>query len=469
MGMIVNPLRFELPIVIDFDEPWLASQLRDTDFHQGFAIKSDGTIILIDDDTLHLTNTQADVVLTNSGIRAEAGVGAGNSETDGCIVNGELVFQYNGYWTFWDIDDLSFIRKVATTNGGSTCTNGPNPNHIYRFSYSDGTSFKQIDPLTDTVINTVALSPTLSTIQGSCWVPEDNCFYVTQETDSTIHRVRLNGATEQVYDVVVSGLGFLEGLSSFQGEVFYNVHLGSSVGLYRLDRNSHRISDITTASHVIEYVGQSDSSGAGAITVAAPTGHAAGDLLLLFDTCNPQGTGDRVTPSGWTTLFVWQRGGAAGHKGAVHWKFAASSSEPSVNLTDQGDGHLAYMMAFRGVDGTTPIPSSMVYHEPSGGDTQNYVFPAVTTTRDNSLVIGFAANGRDASSATLDQWVNFGWAGLDEAAEIVDRVHPFGSGNGIFVGAAEKATSGLCALGSVRHATGEDFVVTASIVLQPPP
>ena len=464
MGMLVNSAI--LAARISSDTPWSAAYLRDTDVHQGLAIKSDGTILLITDDALWLTNTQADVVLTNSGIRAQAGVGSLDKETDGCILNGELVFHHQNYWTFWNITTLAFIRKVATTNGGSTCTNGPNPDHIYRFSYSDGTSFKQIDPLTDTVIATVSLSPALTTVQGSCWVPADNCFYASQDTDSTIHRVNLDGTTELVY--TWTGSGLLEGLSSFAGEVFFNIHNGD-YGLFRLDRASHRVADIATAAHVIDYIGQTDNSGAGAITVAVPSGHAAGDLLLLFDTCNPQGTGDRATPSGWTTLHTWLRGGASGHKGAIHWKFAASSSEPSVNLTDQGDGHLAYMVAFRGVDGTTPIPSSVLYNEPSGGDTRNYVFPAVTTTRANSLVIGFAANGRDASSATLDQWADFGWAGLDEAAEIVDRVHPFGSGNGIFVGAAQKATPGLCALGSVRHATSEDFVITASIVLQPPP
>jgi PKD repeat protein len=134
---------------------------------------------------------------------------------------------------------------------------------------------------------------------------------------------------------------------------------------------------------------QTNSSSGTSISVPAPSGHQAGDLLILV--VAPFVTFVDSTPSGWTLMsdsLAW--GGSSpdsGYRTFVYRKFAASSSEPNVTITLNSSNFAnGQMFAIQGdIDTGTPIDVAVSY---GAVDTDTTIpTPAVTTATNSALVV----------------------------------------------------------------------------------
>jgi len=136
------------------------------------------------------------------------------------------------------------------------------------------------------------------------------------------------------------------------------------------------------------YVGRTtfEATGSFGITVDAPV-HQAGDILILFvETANQ----NVATPSGWTVLPNSPQGaGTAADNAAtrvsVFYRIDTLNNVSSVNVADSGAHQVATIIAFRGVDQTTPITISA--GDTASTSTTTITLPSITTTIDNSLVV----------------------------------------------------------------------------------
>jgi hypothetical protein len=128
-------------------------------------------------------------------------------------------------------------------------------------------------------------------------------------------------------------------------------------------------------------------TGASTLTLAPPTGIAAGDVLVA--TLAIAGTGTVTAPSGWTAVQNITSGTAMRH---ATWYRVATTSEPASyqwGLSASRTAAAGAIGAYRGVNGTVPIDASAT----STGASGNATTPAVTTTSVGDLAIaatGFA-------------------------------------------------------------------------------
>src|SRR5574343_1135862 len=99
------------------------------------------------------------------------------------------------------------------------------------------------------------------------------------------------------------------------------------------------------------------NNAAGNLTIAYPSGLAADDIMVLVTGCDNQPT---ITwPSGFTQIQTTGIAAPDGQRLAAAWKKATGSE--SGNLTQSGyiggsqDSHATALVAFSGIDGTTPV------------------------------------------------------------------------------------------------------------------
>lgn len=148
------------------------------------------------------------------------------------------------------------------------------------------------------------------------------------------------------------------------------------------------------------------NGGGSSTTVTVPTGITNGDLMLAFiNGYKSGGTGVSVPsdPAGWTKIGEAQSAGGSGAGNAalaMYWRYAAS--EPA-NYTfannGAGDAYIdAGIVAFSGVDGSSPFNLTAVSTAPAGGGTIASGNPG-TTTRDGCWYV-LAISSYDGISAT---------------------------------------------------------------------
>lgn len=196
----------------------------------------------------------------------------------------------------------------------------------------------------------------------------------------------------------------------------------------------------------------------GSISLDWPAGHAAGDYGIIFIECVH--TTIPTAPSGWTLIGQRAYNNVQGTQLAIFGKFAASSSESNVSVPAMGDHTVGIMLAYRGVNVSTPIDVI------AGGDgsTSSIVLPAVTTTGDNRLVIHAVADGRDNTSARYTGWTN---ASLTSLTERADFGGASGNGGGLGVADGEFATAGTTSAGSVTYTLAAHDYVAITLALRP--
>lgn len=152
------------------------------------------------------------------------------------------------------------------------------------------------------------------------------------------------------------------------------------------------------------------------LVVDKPAGVVEGDVMIAFlATIQDQTT---ITgPSGWTQLFPTTADTTnSPHCQMTAWIKVAGSSEPSTYTFswDVAGGAVAGIVAYSGVDPTTPVVSGEKGIQPeTGTSSTTHTTPTIVTTGSRTLVSAFC----DTSSST--------WTGTD--SERVDLARPSGA------------------------------------------
>lgn len=139
---------------------------------------------------------------------------------------------------------------------------------------------------------------------------------------------------------------------------------------------------------------QTTSGGAGAITLTAPSGYQAGDLLVLT-----VATGSSVSPavpSGFTQSAASSVFNHVTHK--QYQKIAGSESFP-YTITSLGSDGCATLACYSSPDPTTPFDA---YAWNTAGSTTSVVVPSLTTAHANEMLVhtAFAHTGAPATFTT---------------------------------------------------------------------
>lgn len=200
--------------------------------------------------------------------------------------------------------------------------------------------------------------------------------------------------------------------------------------------------------------------------MAWPAGHAANDIGIFFITSDFSNlVNTTATPSGFTLITNSRNNSdpSDGIWGAAFWKRATSGAEANVTFSQiantSGTGWRASIMTIRGCPTSgDPFDITAVSNQ-SGNAT--VTFPSITTTVSDCLIILFASNGRDVTSANYGTWTN---ANLASLTERIDSQGNHGNGQGIGVATGGKATAGAIGTSTVGvTADANQFAVTMAI------
>lgn len=196
------------------------------------------------------------------------------------------------------------------------------------------------------------------------------------------------------------------------------------------------------------------------VSASWPSGHAVGDLGFLTIAKNVNGTVS--TPSGWTLLHNDSASNTTGSvRGQVFYKFAASTSESDVALTD-ANNIIGCITAYRNVDPTTPVGTPT---DNSGTNGTSLTIPAVTTTLSDSLIFVFAGSERDVAGAHFSSVTNANLTGITIHANDGTTT---GNGSGLMVASGVKATAGSTGSTTVVNTASSGRVVM-QVVVNPAP
>lgn len=141
-------------------------------------------------------------------------------------------------------------------------------------------------------------------------------------------------------------------------------------------------------------------SGINSVSAAWPANHAVDDVALLV--IETDGAGTTLTPAGWTHVTgspVTDVASAAGSKLHVLWRRATSTAEANVATGDSGDHQTARIFVFRGVK-TTGDPWNAITTGTKATASTTATLPSITTTVDESLIVGIVSRPDDSASTT---------------------------------------------------------------------
>lgn len=207
-------------------------------------------------------------------------------------------------------------------------------------------------------------------------------------------------------------------------------------------------------------------SGTGAISVAWPAGHAAGDIGLLCVNSSAQTVS---TPSGWTLLRWTSVGSAATANSAglyVFYRVAASGAEANVSVADSGDHTLGAIITFTGASvAKLAVMASQTFDQAgysnrvTGTGTTTITLPEVTTAADDCLIVAVASTGQESTKS--------GWSYPNVAlTERLDGVTTSGLDGGIAAATGTLAAAGTTGTGSATQSISTSFAA-ATLVLWP--
>lgn len=207
------------------------------------------------------------------------------------------------------------------------------------------------------------------------------------------------------------------------------------------------------------------ASGIGDVTPGLPAGIAADDLLLLAVESAKQAAS---APSGWTQCPSSPQensGGSAGGSNAVRitaFYRIATGSDTDPTVTDTGDHTTALIVAYRGVNTSSPFNTSA---GAGYSASTTITAPGVTTTVADCMIVHLIGSDRDSNSTTsMSGWTN---AALANVTERHEQTVNAGFGGGIFVVDGEKATAGVVGDTTGTYTVSEEHA-SITLALQPP-
>jgi type II secretory pathway pseudopilin PulG len=185
-----------------------------------------------------------------------------------------------------------------------------------------------------------------------------------------------------------------------------SMSLSGSGNSLTLNQYTQTTTTTTTTGNVSKRSASYATSASGSVTVTAPTGMIAGDLLLAG--LSYQGA-CMATPSGWTVVRCdTNTSGSNNVTSAIYYKFATAAdvTAGSFAFTTGGtSGTVAGIIAYTGADPTTPIDTSGV----ATGTSTTATTPTMTVTSNARLVSFFAARGNTTVTpvdpgSSADNW-----------------------------------------------------------------
>lgn len=164
----------------------------------------------------------------------------------------------------------------------------------------------------------------------------------------------------------------------------------------------------------ISIVGATQASRSGSIiTLPVPTGVQNGDLLLV-GVHQDSGTETALTPpTGWTKRNFWSLTG--GHGLHVYWRVA--NSEPASYTWTDSVAAVAFCLAIRGQDSTTPF--DVADGAPAQANSSSIATNSITTQTAGALLVGIAVQNHGAATSftppsgfTEQSDASIGWAAI---------------------------------------------------------
>ena len=185
------------------------------------------------------------------------------------------------------------------------------------------------------------------------------------------------------------------------------------------------------------------------LTVAKPTGVAAGDIMIVNIAQLGNNTTDPVL-AGWTVIDGASLAGGTARLGAVLSKVATGAEGASYTFT-LGSGTTSAtgaIVAFSGVDGTTPfdVASGTISVSAIGTTAVTATSKTTVTANDAIIMFGMAA----ASSPTWSGWTTTSPGALTELYDARE-----GANTTVGAAWALKATAGATGAGSATLSTAE--------------
>jgi PKD repeat protein len=190
-------------------------------------------------------------------------------------------------------------------------------------------------------------------------------------------------------------------------------------------------SAVTAGSSTTAFAGTAGST----VTLTKPAGVAAGDVLVSSVTADLNPTMTSI-PSGWTPMVnaLSVNSSSTGGARVFAYYHVVTSSDPASytwklsSAAKWGGGITAY----RGVDTTTPLDTSVVTGKQTSYTGTSLSLPSVTTTRAGAMLIGGV--GLDSGTPSLVSQPS-GWserfeAGGGQIAEQADRVQDTAGASG---------------------------------------
>lgn len=199
----------------------------------------------------------------------------------------------------------------------------------------------------------------------------------------------------------------------------------------------------------IAFRSQNSGSGVSDVIVNYPSGWAAGDLLL----CLVESSNEAITaPSGFTELASSPQGtGAVSNvtttRLSAYYRIATALDGTQIQINDPGNHALVLLMAYSGVNTTTPLDVTPV----GGQDTDlggTSTATGVTTTTANCMIIVAYADSNDSLTGRYSGWANANLTGFAERTEVRTTE---GNGGGIGVADGVKATAGATGSSTVNY------------------
>ena len=192
---------------------------------------------------------------------------------------------------------------------------------------------------------------------------------------------------------------------------------------------------------------------AASIMINKPTGTAKGDLLIASIAVRPQ-TATITAPTGWTLVNRQNNPNGDPNALAVYTKVATNTEPASYTWSFSANtGNAGGIMAFSGVDNTTPV-------NVSGGSitaatTTTFTAPSVTTTVTNTMIV------TAHEYASSDRWT--APTGMTEVYDVASLAVPNALGIAVLgsyrTQAAAGATGSFTATAASNAATGAGITV----------
>ena len=206
----------------------------------------------------------------------------------------------------------------------------------------------------------------------------------------------------------------------------------------------------------IYYVGMGTVTGTDVSTITSitypyPSGIQAGDILVLIDHEDDNGSHCTWPPSGWTNLYTPSTSGGFWIRAA----YKVHTTGTSMSLVGPGsalDHSFGTVIAFRGVNTSSPLAATTLndFTRSTGGGNP-FSFTNVTTTVDKAYVCNIIGHDIDTSTASVTFTANTSLSATSRG-ELLDISTQLGWNGGFGVYGGIKDTAGVvnnCA-GSIK-------------------